>query len=185
MSSNTKIIVLRSKEILYGLIIAVVSMLIIVLAVSIFGDSGKNDAEQTAPGEQTTEESESESDDSSDESSLPSDSLSGKAEDISASAPVYVPGVYSGILSLGADTLELKITLDKDHINDITLQQLDEAVETMYPLVRPAFDELAAQVIDKQGVENVTYDAQNRYTSLLILQAIYSTLDKAAAIETE
>ena len=36
MSSNTKIVVLRSKEIVYALVLLVVSVLIIMVAVSLF-----------------------------------------------------------------------------------------------------------------------------------------------------
>lgn len=47
-----------------------------------------------------------------------------------------------------------------------------KAVTTMYPLMEPCLDELTAKVIDNQGLENISYSTESKYTSILLLNAI-------------
>ena len=49
----------------------------------------------------------------------------------------------------------------------------------MYPLLQPTFDSLAAQICTKQSLENVSYETESKYTSLVLLEAIRKSLDKA------
>ena len=60
---------------------------------------------------------------------------SGKdAAPTSAKAGSYVPGVYTASLKLGTEQVNVEVTVDRDHINSITMVPLSEAVTTMYPL---------------------------------------------------
>ncbi len=52
---------------------------------------------------------------------------------------------------------------------------------TMFPLLEPSFDELANQILRNQSLDNITYSDDNKYTSMVLLNAIKTTLDKAAA----
>lgn len=79
--------------------------------------------------------------------------------------------------------VELQVAVDRDHINSITLTNLDESVTTLYPLMRPTLSELSAVILSEQSIENVSYSDENRYTSMLLLQAISEALDKAYASE--
>ena len=79
--------------------------------------------------------------------------------------------------------VELHVAVDKDHINSITLTNLDESVTTLYPLMRPTLNELSAVILSEQSIENVSYGSENRYTSMLLMQAITEALDKAAVSE--
>lgn len=143
MSSNTKIVVLRSKEILYSIIMLVLGILILIFAVSIFHPNEKN---TVSPPE--------------------------------TEGATYVPGVYTTSLQLGNIQADLQVTVDANHINDISLVNLEESVATMYPLMEPTLDDLKAKIIDAQSVENISYDTENRYTSLVLLQAIAETLEQ-------
>ena len=146
MSAHTKIVVLRSKELLYTILLLFVGILIILVLLSLF---------------------------------LPSDSVS------QDSAVLYVPGVYSTTLQLGNAAAQLQVTVDADHINGIELINLDEAVTTMYPLMEPCLDELTAKVLDQQGLDNVSYSSESKYTSIMLLNAISQSLDKAAVQSEE
>ena len=148
MSANTKIVVLRSKELLYTILLLFVGILIILVLLSLF---------------------------------LPSDSDSVSQD----SAALYVPGVYSTTLQLGNAAAQLQVTVDADHINGIELINLDEAVTTMYPLMEPCLDELTAKVLDQQGLDNVSYSSESKYTSIMLLNAISQSLDKAAVQSEE
>lgn len=159
MSSNTKIIVLRSKELVYALVLIVISVLIIMTAVSLFVPQ-----KEAAVEHDETEGTQPQS--------------PGNASSIQ-----YVPGIYTSAIKLGNANVELQITVDTDHINSITLSNLDESVSTLYPLMQPTLNELSASILENQSLEGISYTDENRYTSMLLMQAISATLDKAAASE--
>jgi uncharacterized protein with FMN-binding domain len=92
----------------------------------------------------------------------------------------YVPGVYTSTLLLGGNAIEIEIVLDENNINSIKMNHLDEAVTTMYPLVEPSFEELVAQIYEKQDLTAVTYSEDTKYTSTMLLNAIQTSLDKAS-----
>jgi uncharacterized protein with FMN-binding domain len=159
MSSNTKIVVLRSKELVYAVVIIVLSILIILVALSLFSpdDDSQPEAEETGAFASIS---------------------TYDVENISDTA-LYTPGIYSGLVSLGNATMELSITVDYDHINSISISNLDETIETLYPLMSPTLLELSTAILDSQSTEDIAYSDENRYTSMLLLQAINDTLSKA------
>lgn len=158
MGSNTKIIVLRSKELVYALVLLIVSVLIIMVAVSLFMPSESNTGtpSTTSPSQMTGKNS---------------------------SLDTYVPGIYSSTLQLGSSNVELQITVDKNHINSINLTNIDESIATLYPLMNPTLEELATVILKEQSIDSISYTTESRYTSMLLMQAISSTLDKARASE--
>lgn len=91
----------------------------------------------------------------------------------------YVPGVYTTSLILNDNVVEIEVTVDEKNINSIRLINLDEAVATMYPLIQPSFEDLANQIITNQSLENITYPDESKYTSMILLDAITTSLNKA------
>ena len=85
----------------------------------------------------------------------------------------YLPGVYSTAI----------VTVDSNHINSIELVNLSESTAAMYPLMEPALEELASQIYEKQSLEDITYEDDNKYTSMLLLEAIKSALAKASVLQ--
>lgn len=155
MSNNTKIVVLRMKEIIYSAIFALLGILFVVLLIIMFvPDKDDREApELTAP---------------------------------TVSEATYMPGIYSTSVSLGSQTLDIEVMVDTNTITSIELVNLSEEVETMFPLIEPSFDELSAQIMSTQSLENITYPSDAKYTSLVILEAIEASLNKArVATETE
>ena len=169
MSSNTKIVVLRSKELVYALVLLVVSVLIIMVAVSLFMPSENDTSAKPVPTQNTDENT-------SGESTVPDDSTTGMLD-------TYVPGIYASTLMLGSANVELQIAVDKDHINSITLSNIDESVATLYPLVSPTLSELSSAILADQSIDNIIFSDENRYTSMLLMQTISATLDKARVSE--
>lgn len=197
MSSNTKIVVLRSKEVIYTVIILVAAVLIITLVAALFASdkSAQNIPEPETGSDSAFNQTADDIDLSvSDQNSSYSEYISSPEQNVTDSEPLldqtanntsdlYNPGVYSSVLSLGNADLELQITVDSDHINSITLSNLNEAVETMYPLVKPTLDDIAKQIIENQSIENIHYSDENRYTSLLLIQTINQTLEKSYSVK--
>lgn len=91
----------------------------------------------------------------------------------------YVPGVYTTSLILNDNVVEIEVTVDEKNINSIRLINLDEAVATMYPLIQPSFEDLANQIITNQSLENISYPDDSKYTSMILLDAITASLEKA------
>lgn len=88
-----------------------------------------------------------------------------QSADNEAVETMYVPGVYTSSVMIDGNPFDVQVSVDEDHINEITMVHLDETVETMYPLVRPTLDELAKQIISSQSLTDLTYSKQPVYLS--------------------
>ena len=91
----------------------------------------------------------------------------------------YVPGIYTTSLIINDNVVDVEVTVDETNINDIRIVNLDEAVTTMFPLLEPAFDDLANQIKESQSLENITYSDDNKYTSMVLFDAIKASVEKA------
>ena len=49
----------------------------------------------------------------------------------------------------------------------------------MFPLVEPSLDSLADQICSTQSLENLDYSSDQKYTSMMLIDAIESALEKA------
>ena len=157
MSAKTKIVVLRMKELIYTGIFAVLGIVLVVMLVMMFTSKGNDaSAEDTHTETPTT------------------DSVT------TSSDALYIPGIYTTELVLGGESVDVEVIVDKDSITSIRMVNLNEAVTTMYPLLQPTLESICSQVYETQSLEDITYTADSKYTSLVLLEAIKSSLDKAA-----
>lgn len=104
-----------------------------------------------------------------------------KKEKATYTEPVmkYVAGVYQTSITLNNSSIDLEVILDSDTISSISMVPLEESVAAMYPLMEPALDSIAAQVYETQSLENITYDTEQQFTSMLLISAIENCLNKA------
>ena len=153
MTSRTKIIVLRLKELIYTGIFAFFGIILLVLLIAMFLPDKNNNT-------------------------TPSDTPA-------PSGTTYIPGIYSTALNLGEHAIDVEVIVDGSYINSIRLVNLSDAVTTMYPLLQPTFDSLAAQIYEAQSLEGVTYTDDSKYTCLVLLQAIEASLSKALGTSTD
>lgn len=93
----------------------------------------------------------------------------------------YMPGVYTTSLVLNDNVVDIEVTVDESNINNIRIVNLDEAVTAMYPLIEPAFEDLVIQICENQSLDGITYADDNKYTSMVLLDAIRTSLQKAEA----
>lgn len=156
MSAKTKIVVFHMKELIYTGIFAALGILFIVLLIMMF-----------LPDK---EESPSSDGSVSQESSTAADSDA-----------IYIPGIYTTELVLGNQSIDVEVIVEKDSISSIRMVNLNDAVTTMYPLLEPTFESICSQVYELQTLEGVTYSTDAKYTSLVLLEAIQNSLDKASA----
>ena len=100
------------------------------------------------------------------------------------SSAIYVPGTYTTAMVLNGSNVELAVTVDETAILSIELQNMDETVSVMYPLMEPALEELASQIMKNQSIEGIQYSSDNLYTSTILLNAITSSLNQAKITST-
>lgn len=160
MSSKTKIIVLHMKEIIYTGIFAILGIILIIFLILLF-----------VPGDDSNTLPDNEPVPTEEESPSPDTSVS--------SSSLYIPGLYNTELMLNDQMINVEVIVDQTQITSVKLVNLSEAVATMYPLLQPTFDSLAEQIYETQSLDNITYASENKYTSLVLLEAIRKSLEKA------
>lgn len=149
MSSKTKIVVLHSKEVIYTAIFAILGILLIILLFFMF--SPRKTVDKKSDEKRITLETGSR----------------------------YIPGVYTTSIVLNNSVIDIEIAVDDNNINSIAIVNLNEAVSAMYPLIKPSFEEITAQIYKNQSLEGITYSDDNKYTSLVLIEAINEALSKA------
>ena len=154
MSAKTKIVVLHMKELIYTGIFAVLGVLFVILLILMF-----------LPGKDTK------------------DPPAEPEPEVTETASLYIPGIYTTELVLGSESIDVEVIVDKNSITSIRMVNLNEAVTTMYPLLQPTFDSICGQVIEQQSLESISYASDSKYTSLVLLEAIQNSLEKAKAGE--
>ena len=92
---------------------------------------------------------------------------------------IYEPGVYTSCVTLNGNPMDLTVTLDSNHINSITVDNVSDTITTMYPLVQPAFEDIAKQIVDTQSLENIKFEDGSQYTYTLLYNAIADTIHQA------
>jgi uncharacterized protein with FMN-binding domain len=95
------------------------------------------------------------------------------------SAGVYTPGVYTSTITLGDNTLDVAVSVDTDHITSVSLNHLSDSVSAMYPLIEPSLEEINAQLEQISSIDDLKLNAENKYTGLILQQAIKNALSKA------
>lgn len=98
-------------------------------------------------------------------------------------AASYNPGLYSSSIVLGNQNVNVEVAVDSEKITSLALVPLSDSVATMYPLMQPAMDTLASQIIEKQSLEGIEYPAGSQYTSMALMSAIETALSKAKIAE--
>ena len=87
--------------------------------------------------------------------------------------------MYSASIQLGNQNANVEVTVDTNKITSVSLVPLTESIETMYPLMQPAMETLASQIIQQQSLEGLEYSAGSQYTSVALMNAIKTALSKA------
>lgn len=105
---------------------------------------------------------------------------SGKSAAVSNAADSrYTPGIYRTSIQLNNNTFDVEVTVDKDRIQSIQLANLSESTSAMFPLVEPVLDSLSSQIYADQSLENLEYPSDQKYTSVMLINAIQKALKKA------
>lgn len=105
---------------------------------------------------------------------------SGKAKTASTNPDaIYTPGIYRSSIALNGNSFDVEVTVDADQIRSIHLANLSESTQAMFPLVEPALEELSSQIYSGQPLNELKYSSDQKYTSLMLIDAIEDALSKA------
>lgn len=173
MSANTKIVVLRRKELLYTGIFAALGVLFLILLLMLLLPEKNTDASGVP-----------DSPDSTAETAMPdnvADASAGAVADTSSAgiSNTYIPGIYTTELVLGNETVNVEVIVNDHAVTSVSLADPGETLITMYPLLEPTMESLNDQICEMQDPDQVTYSAETRYTSLVLLEAVKASLEKA------
>ena len=154
--SKTKIVVFKLKELLLTAALVVFGVAILLLVIALI---------------------------SVDRESTPGIGTSGGSNSTTASAALYYPGIYTTTMEMNDTIIHLELVCDESHINSVRLINLDEAVETMYPLLTPALEDLELQLSKGIPVEELVFTEGSTYTQTILVEAIELALAKAEVTE--
>lgn len=154
--SSTKLIVLKSKELIYTAILLALVITFIIIMIYMFRhkDSSKS-ASGSSPKSVTA------------------------SADAAAGNIRYKPGTYQASMKLGDASLTLLVTVDENYITDVSFMQPDEAVTTMYPLLGTALEDINTQLHYVSSIDDITPESETNYTTLLIVSTIRTALSDA------
>ena len=168
MSANTKIVVLRRKELLYTGIFAALGVLFVILLLMLL-----------LPGKAADTSGAPDSPDSTAETVMPDNVADVSTGAVADTGNTYIPGIYTTELILGSETVNVEVIVSDHAITSVSLADPSETLTTMYPLLETTMESLNDQLCEMQDPEQVTYSAETRYTSLVLLEAVKASLEKA------
>ena len=194
MSANTKIVVLRRKELLYTGIFAALGVLFLILLLMLLlpeKDADTSSGTPDSPGSTAATEmpdnvadlgripQSAQTEDVSTGAVADTDAVLDNASGSAGTDNTYIPGIYTTELILGSETVNVEVIVNDHAITSLSLADPDETLTTMYPLLEPTMDSLSEQICETQDLSQVTYSAETRYTSLVLLEAVKASLEKA------
>ena len=121
----------------------------------------------------------SDSPDSTAETAMPDNVADVSTGAVADTGNTYIPGIYTTELILGNETVNVEVIVSDHAITSVSLSDPSETLTTMYPLLESTMESLNDQLCEMQDPEQVTYSAETRYTSLVLLEAVKASLEKA------
>ncbi len=160
MSSQTRIVILKMRNIIYTGIFIFLILVLGVLLYLMFGRPAGSTGDSSSPV---------------------SSAVSNMANLSESGTSLYYPGCYNSVLKLGDYSVDISVTVSSDRIESIHLADVPEEVTSAYPLLEPALEDLSEKIITTQSTEYLTYDENMQYTQTAITDTINTALKKAVA----
>ena len=91
---------------------------------------------------------------------------------------VYRAGIYESQFVIGENTINLEVALDEEQVKSVKVKNLDESVETMYPLMKSAVKDVSKQLSSGVSIDEVVLSKNSMYTEKLVLDAVKTVLDE-------
>ncbi len=99
--------------------------------------------------------------------------------EIYSTEDVYVPGVYTGQITVGSYNATLEVLVDGTQVKNVRMSSADEAVETMYPLVGSSVSSINDALRSGTALDELVSDNSQGYTYALIMSELNGILNSA------
>lgn len=149
--SRTRIVIFQLKEIIYTAIFVGLGILLLILLFFMFWPNKAQETSGTVKGTSAVKDS-----------------------------ATYKAGVYNSELSLGDSVIHIQVSMDSDHVKSVEIVNLEDSVETMYPLIKPAVKDISDQLAQNVSPDEVVLSDDSPYTSQMILDTVSQIMDEAA-----
>ena len=159
MSGKTKIVVLRMRQVVTALLFVGIGILLAIILITNFANK-RQDKEILLENPEGTE---------------------GAVDSATPEGALYIPGTYSTQIVLGKENMLLSVTVDQNTIQKVELTEKTESVDTLYPLLEPTLAQINEKLSETGTLDETLEQTENRYTSMVLLQAIRSSLGQAKA----
>lgn len=156
MKEHPRFLVLHLRHVI---IAAVIFLLLILLSIVLIVNTSDKNTDETPSG--------------FDKATTPT------ANETTPEVSSYIPGVYTSAVTLDNSVLELKLYLDSNHINAVTINNSDASISCLYPLMSSSLDDIAAQVCSTQSLNEITVNEASPYTYSTIMDAARQAANKA------
>lgn len=90
----------------------------------------------------------------------------------------YEAGVYTKEIRIGDAMINLQLSLDENNVKSIELVNLDESVETMYPLMAPTVEKISEQLAAGRSMEEIVGSEDAQYTEKLIVETVSAMMEE-------
>ncbi|MDD7390652.1 MAG: hypothetical protein PUG60_13585 [Lachnospiraceae bacterium] len=171
MSSQTRIVILKMRTIIYTCIFI---FLVLVLGVLLYLMFGRPEQETGSSGSSAPAVSAASGSNAANVSGSSTAAVSGTGTSL------YQPGCYSAVLKLGDHSVNVDVTVNTDRIESVSLSELPDGITDSYPLLEPAMEDLNEKIVTTQSTEYLTYDEKMQYTQTALTEAIKTALEKAS-----
>lgn len=98
---------------------------------------------------------------------------------------MYTPGVWTTSLKLNDTTLNLEVIVNETEITSVRFVNIDEAVTTMYPLVKPTMESIEEAIKSGTSLEDIALSEDSKFTESLLIDAVETAVNKAKIVSAQ
>ena len=146
--ARTKIVVLQVKKIIYTGIFVTIGILILAILLMMFLPKKSSENRNVSKLEETPAQS------------------------------IYEAGVYTKEIEIGDSTVNLELALDEGQVKSLELVNLEESVETMYPLMKPTVESLEKKLVAGEDIHKIKLSGDAKYTGKMLMESVETMLEE-------
>ncbi len=89
---------------------------------------------------------------------------------------IYEAGIYTKEVNIGDAAMDLQLSLDENCVKSVELINLDESIETMYPLMAPTVEKISQQLAAGKTIDEIVLSEESQYTEQVIVDTVNELL---------
>lgn len=146
--SKTRIVVLQVKKIIYTGVFVVIGIAILAFLLAMFWPKQKTERSSASKLQENTSEKK------------------------------YEAGVYTKEIEIGDTTVNLELALDESQVKSLQIVNLEESVETMYPLMKPTVEKISKGLVAGKDIDKIELSEDAKYTEKMLVESVETMLEE-------